>query len=134
MLDYFDSAPPSSVYGFLPYSKTCSWINGCAFLGASLPDQRYRVSPANFTCVSDPNASKLSSSPASASLANASVTSASVTSAYVASASMASASMASAYVASASSVASASAADTMRPMLPPTVYSCPRSSMSDLGE
>jgi hypothetical protein len=42
--------------------------------------------------------------------------------------------MASAYVASASSVASASAADTMRPMLPPTVYSCPRSSMSDLGE
>jgi hypothetical protein len=57
------------------------------------------------------------------------VTSASATSAYVASA----------YVASAFSVASASAAnasvaDTMRPMLPPTVYSCPRSSMSDLGE
>ena len=67
------------------------------------------------------------------------MTSASVTSAYVASASMANASMASAYVASASSVASASAAnasvaDTKRPMLPPTMYSCPRSSMSDLGE
>ena len=66
--------------------------------------------------------------------------SASMASAYMASAS----SMASAYVASASSVANASAAnasaanasvaDTMRPMLPPTVYSFPRSSMSDLGE
>ena len=62
------------------------------------------------------------------------MTSASVASTYVASASMASACMASAYVASASSVANASVADTMRPMFPPTVYSCPRSSMSDLGE
>ena len=31
-------------------------------------------------------------------------------------------------------VASASVADTIKPMLPPTVYSCPRSSKSDLGE
>ena len=51
-----------------------------------------------------------------------------MTGASVAGASMDSASMTNAYV------ARASVADTIRPMLPPTVYSCPRSSMSDLGE